>query len=738
MQKYIKKTKIIGRIFLSVAIIAAIAFFVGIFTFSLMPDFVVPLIFLSFFMSVTFFITYFVKFFWIGHTFKFLKKSGFEHYIDDIDLTTTPTFEKAKIYCGENAFFCKRTGSVVAYDQFAWIYNSGGQLGEYTIRLKSGKKAYVMIRDSCELHSLLNNYVAPKSSKIIEGKTVQAKKEFLRLYPETVLSLDKGKTIGGAILSTFALVSITFGLINGTLNIYNLIVEGILEVAGLSLLLYGLKGSSLVSLASSIQDRLAQSAFFNILCKGGSVFAMVCMVLFFIVVALEIEQLFISTLIGYGIGMVFLIGSLFLRTGFFAKETPTFIIQLPNEMLDDTSFITDVSFVQEGDLFIYAFRLTNGYGWDYIRDSVDHLFSADFGKEDFTLSVGDFNAHDDITKVYLKGKKTGEIPLEWAREQNWAKVFGKSKALKSFVGVVFYNQTSIIQVSFSLKNEKIATAYVETLIRRNFGTPDQLKLANPFSLKEPVSISDGHSVHVDTVAFARYIKHHPECPRYEFCGTIPLIEKEPILCLYEDGVKTREYCLQTEGEEDFTGKYFLISIRLENHGYPAVPVAQIDGFISDTPDDRKMTLNDIGYRMEGHFLACGGVVGKHRYEMTRGQDLPIKALKYQGYTTPSNIRLVGICPECEKSFCFHGYAFYMRQSDVAYSDDGLDCCEIQAYEIDKESWTYETEGKVFRYYNSFNCPHCGTPYIDYKNHPENKVFGVSGCVHLGRKYYQYK
>lgn len=35
---------------------------------------------------------------------------------------------------------------------------------------------------------------------------------------------------------------------------------------------------------------------------------------------------------------------------------------------------------------------------------------------------------------------------------------------------------------------------------------------------------------------------------------------------------------------------------------------------------------------------------------------------------------------------------------------------------------------------SFFGPHCGTPYIDYRKYPQNKVFGVSGCVHLGHKY----
>lgn len=72
---------------------------------------------------------------------------------------------------------------------------------------------------------------------------------------------------------------------------------------------------------------------------------------------------------------------------------------------------------------------------------------------------------------------------------------------------------------------------------------------------------------------------------------------------------------------------------------------------------------------------------------------------------------------------------------MAYSDDGLDCCQISAHNMANDDWKYETEGKTFRYYNSFCCPHCGMPYIDYRKFPENKSFGVSGCVLLGRKVY---
>ena len=247
------------------------------------------------------------------------------------------------------------------------------------------------------------------------------------------------------------------------------------------------------------------------------------------------------------------------------------------------------------------------------------------------------------------------------------------------------------------------------------------------------------SVYLNSNALKIWVRFHSTSSEYSFNKTIPLNENELTLSLYDDGVKVRQYTLETEDNDDFSGKFFHLCVRLNHVGNPPIPVAQIDGFISDSSEDQKMGLNDIGYRMEAYFLSCGGEAREQRIKMMRGQDLVVKGLKYPGYTTPANVRLIGICPECGKSFCFHGYAFYMGQEDVAYSDDGLSCCSISAYApIDKEKWTYEVDGITFRYYNSFNCPHCGTPYIDYKSHPEIKNFGVSGCVLLGRKHYTFK
>lgn len=256
-----------------------------------------------------------------------------------------------------------------------------------------------------------------------------------------------------------------------------------------------------------------------------------------------------------------------------------------------------------------------------------------------------------------------------------------------------------------------------------------------FEKPKPVKVS-GNKVHVNSAGFKRWKKEHVNLNVYAETFVIPLKNKTPEIWLYDDGKKIYSYTLQTKDDEDFSGKFFIATIQLGYYRKDGTPAVQISGFISDKREKREITINDIGYRTEIYYIRSGGKTATELNNDLIGQDLVPKALKFQGYTTPGNIRLVGICPHCQKSFTFHGYAFYMIQSDVAYSDDGLDCLEVTSQDIDKESWSYTTDSKTFRYYNSFCCPHCKKPYIDYKKYPENKVFGSSGCVHLGKKAYK--
>ncbi len=297
-----------------------------------------------------------------------------------------------------------------------------------------------------------------------------------------------------------------------------------------------------------------------------------------------------------------------------------------------------------------------------------------------------------------------------------------------------------------IKKDNAASSKAKPPVKQSEETPVWLKEAFDNWKSEqkdqkpalcPVKI-DGQSVHVSLADYLvfynkNFVEH--KAALYQYFGVISLTEKEPLISLYEDSELRCSYRLQTEGDEDFTGKYFQAGVNLYFQGNPAVPVCQIDGFISDTPEKRKMNRGDIAYRMEVCFLGNDDD-SKKRYEENRGKDLGWKALKYAGMVTPRNVRLVGICPKCGQSFAFHSYAVYLTQDDAAYSDDGLDVCTITDPNIDKSTWMYEADGKTFRYYNSFCCPYCGEPYIDYKNQPENKKFGVSACVHLGHQLYQ--
>lgn len=422
------------------------------------------------------------------------------------------------------------------------------------------------------------------------------------------------------------------------------------------------------------------------------------------------------------------------------------------EYLEDISFIRNMHHISPGGTIWQQYDVVldaRGYGWDMMKDWADYMAEADL-EQISQVTAGTLGAQEqNITDSYAShGGKCKQTP-ELETEQGFLSIAGTSKVLGAPMKIVWINQTNTLRFFTLDKSDFRMLKYIETMVRRTFGTADAMKLGKPLEEEEPAPAVvepdrksaenapakfEGANIYVDFSALMKWLISNPKT-QFELQGALPLTEREPTISLYEDGEKTREYRLQTEGEEDFAGKYFLISLRMSLMGALRLPVAQIDGFISDTPEDREMTLDDVGYRMEGHFLKCGGENAEISYKVTGGKDLPQKGLKYPGYTTPANVRLVGICPKCGKSFCFHGYSVYMGQCDAAYSDDGLDCCSISDRNINKDSWSFEADGKTFRYYNSFCCPHCGTPYIDYSKFPENKVFGVSACVHLGRKLY---
>ena len=96
----------------------------------------------------------------------------------------------------------------------------------------------------------------------------------------------------------------------------------------------------------------------------------------------------------------------------------------------------------------------------------------------------------------------------------------------------------------------------------------------------PVNIK-GTSIYLDSKEFLAHLSHNPMDRSFTLFDIIPLSSKTSSLFLYDDGVLAREYVLQAEDSDDFSGKFFHICVRLVLHGVPSAPVAQIDGFIFD-------------------------------------------------------------------------------------------------------------------------------------------------------------
>ena len=58
-------------------------------------------------------------------------------------------------------------------------------------------------------------------------------------------------------------------------------------------------------------------------------------------------------------------------------------------------------------------------------------------------------------------------------------IAGHSRTLNDSVKIVWYNQTRALRVFTHINDDVLITKYVETLVRRTFGTKDAMKLAKP-------------------------------------------------------------------------------------------------------------------------------------------------------------------------------------------------------------------------------------------------------------------
>ena len=159
-------------------------------------------------------------------------------------------------------------------------------------------------------------------------------------------------------------------------------------------------------------------------------------------------------------------------------------------MLDDVSYIQEMQHLsgkvglllwQQYDILLAAQQ----YCWETMVDYVAYLETADLDKRD-SIQVADLAGEPTVELVHVYNQSKGGLKNfeQLKEEKGTLSIAGHSRALNDSVKIVWFNQTRVLRVFTLINNETLVKKYVETLIRRTFGTPDAMKLAKPVPKQE--------------------------------------------------------------------------------------------------------------------------------------------------------------------------------------------------------------------------------------------------------------
>ena len=94
-----------------------------------------------------------------------------------------------------------------------------------------------------------------------------------------------------------------------------------------------------------------------------------------------------------------------------------------------------------------------------------------------TSSIG--TQEKDITESYKNSNGKCAETQELKTEMGVLSIAGRSKTLKAPMKIVWFNQTRILRFFTLVDDDLLIKKYVETVVRRTFGTENAMKLGKP-------------------------------------------------------------------------------------------------------------------------------------------------------------------------------------------------------------------------------------------------------------------
>ena len=157
--------------------------------------------------------------------------------------------------------------------------------------------------------------------------------------------------------------------------------------------------------------------------------------------------------------------------------------RVAESFIDDDSYIESIQHLS-GKVGIWVWQqydvllAAQPYGWETMVDLAAYLETADIKSID-SLTVSDTPSDSpvELSHVYNQSKVGLKNFDKLKDERGMLCIAGHSRTLKGDVKIVWFNQSRALRLFTLINNETLVRKYVETLIRRTFGTPDAMKLA---------------------------------------------------------------------------------------------------------------------------------------------------------------------------------------------------------------------------------------------------------------------
>lgn len=147
-----------------------------------------------------------------------LKKRGMLTSVYDIDLNR-PISPNTKVYCGEKAFFCKKSYVIMPYSEIAWAYQYkqmtyGVTVSKSIILYNRDGKQFTLYIDVDKFKWLLSELIIKNSPDIIIGYGPEQKARYKQINPKFGEGAKKAKRIFGIVLWTYCFFFIMNVIVN--------------------------------------------------------------------------------------------------------------------------------------------------------------------------------------------------------------------------------------------------------------------------------------------------------------------------------------------------------------------------------------------------------------------------------------------------------------------------------------------------------------------------------------------